>query len=226
MKNKIIKNIPNGITVSRMISSVIAPILFLTGSYGVSVGFYVYAAVSDFLDGHFAKKLNAFSELGRKLDAFSDKIFSLSLALPAIISGNLLMLLPLALETMIGVHNYKKEKSGKKVYTNRIGKFKTAALFPTMVLGLISSIIPIVNIAFIPSLIVSTTLQVKTYKSYKNDNTKEEVSDEVKIESAMGVEHEDIPIKDKIDALKKEMAFYLGLTEEKQEKTKTKERKK
>ena len=95
-----------------------------------------------------------------------------------------------------------------------------------MILGLISSIIPIVNIAFIPSLLVSTTLQVKTYKSYKNDNTKEEVSDDVKIESAMGVEHEDIPIKDKIEELKKEMAFYLGLTEEKQEKTKTKERKK
>jgi len=226
MKDKIIKNIPNGITVSRMISSLIAPILFLTGSYGISVGFYVYAAVSDFLDGHFAKKLNAFSELGRKLDAFSDKIFALSLSLPAILSGNLLMLLPLALETVIGVHNYKKEKRGQKVYTNRIGKFKTAALFPTMILGLISSIIPIVNIAFIPSLFVSTTLQLKTYKAYKNDNTNSSVSDEVKIESAMGVEHEDVPIKDKIEALKKEMAFYLGLKEEKQEKTKTRERKK
>lgn len=228
MKDKIIKNIPNGITVSRMIASIIAPILFLTGTYGLSVGFYVYAAVSDFLDGHFAKKLNAFSELGRKLDAFSDKIFALSLSLPAILSGNLLMFIPLSLETVIGLHNYKKEKRGQKVYTNRIGKFKTAALFPTMILGLISSIVPIVNIAFIPSLFISTNLQLKTYKAYQKDSEDEldQLSADVKIESAMGVEHEDIPIKEKIETLRKEMAFYLGLKEEKQENKKTKERKK
>ena len=79
MKNKIIKNIPNMITISRISASFLACIMFILGNFPVSLGFYVYAACSDAVDGYFARKLNATSELGRKLDAISDKLFVLSL---------------------------------------------------------------------------------------------------------------------------------------------------
>ena len=101
MKNKIIKNIPNMITISRISASFLACIMFILGNFPVSLGFYVYAACSDAVDGYFARKLNATSELGRKLDAISDKLFVLSLIFPSIFMGNYLMLIPLFLETKI-----------------------------------------------------------------------------------------------------------------------------
>lgn len=223
MKNKIIKNIPNAVTISRIISSAIGAILFLTGAFVPSVICYAYAAISDFLDGHLAKKLDAYSDLGRKLDALSDKLFALSLALPAILSGNILMIIPLILEAKIGFHNQKVEKSGRKVYTKRIGKFKTAALFPTMIFGLIASKSFIFSLLFIPSLICSTSLQLKTYNAYLKDEDKDE-SDEVRFQNSMGCEHEDISTKDKIKYLKKELGFYMSCQQEDSYKPKIKKR--
>ena len=78
MKNKIIKNIPNAITTSRIISSIVGAISFILGNYYLSFGTYIYGAISDFFDGLAARKLNAYSEFGRKLDAVSDKLFALS----------------------------------------------------------------------------------------------------------------------------------------------------
>ena len=56
MKNKIIKNIPNMITISRISSSFLACIMFILGNFPVSLGFYVYAACRDAVDGYFARK--------------------------------------------------------------------------------------------------------------------------------------------------------------------------
>ena len=110
MKNKIIKNIPNFITVSRIITSLLASLSFILGNFGLSIGLYIYSASSDFFDGFLARKLNAFSELGRKLDAISDKLFMLSLLLPTIILGNYLMLIPFVFESLISLNNLKKYK--------------------------------------------------------------------------------------------------------------------
>lgn len=207
MKNKIIKNIPNVITISRIIISSLGAILFLKESFILAILCYIYGAISDFLDGHAAKKLNAYSDMGRKLDGFSDKIYALAIALPAIINGNILLLLPLYMEAKIGFHNLKIEKNGNKVYTKRVGKFKTASLFPTMILGLLSSIyIPFV-IAFLPSLAYTLKLQTMTYNEYKKDEEKIE-NNEVIVDNSRGVEHDNIPIKEKLKLLKEELEFY------------------
>ncbi len=205
MSSKIIKNIPNMITISRIISSIVASILFLKGFYLVSLLSYVYGAVSDFLDGHFAKKFNAYSDLGRKLDGFSDKIYALSLGAPAVICGNLLMLIPLFLEGKIGFYNKKREKLGHKVITNRVGKFKTAMLFPTLIMGLIATVEPVFYFLMLPCLYYSTNLQIKTYNSYKL----EEKSNINNI-SNIGVEHEKMPLDKKIRILKHELEFYTN----------------
>lgn len=217
MKQKIIKNIPNSITISRIISSIAGASLFLSGLYMPSIICYIYGAISDFLDGHFAKKLNAYSDLGRKLDAVSDKIYALALSLPAILNGNLLMIIPLFMEGKIGFYNKKCEKEGKKVYTKRVGKFKTAMLFPSLIIGLIASQIPFFYLILLPFLYNTIKLQVKTYQEYKINNefnNENNIKNDVdEIISAIGCEHENIKLKDKINALKEELIFYTNYYE-------------
>ena len=99
--DKIKKNVPNIITGSRIVSSIIAPILFLNGFLTSGILLYCYGVVSDFLDGYTARKFNAYSEVGRKMDAVSDKLFALAVVIPSLILGNLYMLIPLLLEGAI-----------------------------------------------------------------------------------------------------------------------------
>ncbi len=168
MKNKIIKNIPNMITISRISSSFLACIMFILGNFPVSLGFYVYAACSDAVDGYFARKLNATSELGRKLDAISDKLFVASLIFPSIIMGNYLMLLPLVLEARISYINLKATKLTNRAITEKVGKLKTIVLFPTIILGFIATRIPSMYFALLPFLITSLKLQGKTIEASQN----------------------------------------------------------
>lgn len=168
MKNKIIKNIPNALTTSRIISSIVGAISFILGNYYLSFGTYIYGAISDFFDGFAARKLNAYSELGRKLDAVSDKLFALSLLAPSIICGNILMIIPLLYEIKIAHTNYKSEKLGFKPATIRLGKFKTAMLFPTIITGLLATIKPELYYLLGALLPITTVLQSKTATMYEN----------------------------------------------------------
>lgn len=168
MKNKIIKNIPNLLTFSRIISSVAAACVFVTGNIPLAFELYVYGAVSDFLDGFAARRLDAFSEFGRKLDALSDKIYAASLLIPSIICGNLLMILPMILELKISHINLKSQRLGFKTETQRIGKFKTAILFPTMITGLLATLSLEMQLLFWILLPISTVLQVNSITVYEN----------------------------------------------------------
>ena len=163
---KIIKNIPNMLTVSRIVSCILGALFFVTGNIPVSVGLYLYGAVSDAFDGFLARKLNATTELGKKLDPVSDKIYALSLIMPSIILGNYFMILILFLEAIIsGINIYSNHKHNK-VYTEKIGKIKTIMLFPTMITGLFSTIYPKLLLLFLPSFFISTKLQIESVKTY------------------------------------------------------------
>ena len=73
------KNIPNIITISRIISLILGFIFFIKDNIVVSLILYIYGAVSDMIDGYLARKLDAYSKMGQYLDAISDKLYFLSL---------------------------------------------------------------------------------------------------------------------------------------------------
>ena len=193
---KIINNIPNAITISRIISCIIGAILFTMGNFIPSVCFYIYGAISDAFDGLLARKLNAVSEFGKKLDPISDKIYALSLMLPAIILKNYFMILPLIFEGIISGINVYAETQYKKTYTENIGKIKTILLFPTMILGLLATFYPNLFLIFIPSLFVTLKYQVKSIEVYTNQlnefknekNKQSKIKFEQKKESEIKVE--------------------------------------
>jgi CDP-diacylglycerol--glycerol-3-phosphate 3-phosphatidyltransferase len=67
-------NVPNSLTVSRLVLAVAVYALIGAGAYGWALGLFLIAAATDALDGYFARLLNQESPLGRQLDPLIDKV--------------------------------------------------------------------------------------------------------------------------------------------------------
>lgn len=77
------KNVPNIITMSRVILTPIMILFFLlplSGGVGyfIAAGIFIVGSFSDALDGHLARKYNLVSNLGKMLDAIADKFIQTS----------------------------------------------------------------------------------------------------------------------------------------------------
>lgn len=135
---KLKRNIPNIITISRIVSLILGFVFFIKNKIILSLIFYIYGAVSDAFDGYFARKLSAYSKFGQYLDAISDKLYFLSLIIILLMYKYYLIVIPLIIESIISVINYLILKKNKKVFTERVGKFKTTLLIIDLILGIIS----------------------------------------------------------------------------------------
>ena len=84
-----IKNLPNFISIYRLVTIPVVAWLMLEGIYFYAAIFTFLIAISDFLDGLIARYLKVESELGSYLDAIADKAFVISIF---IVIGNLELL--------------------------------------------------------------------------------------------------------------------------------------
>lgn len=169
-KGKRIKQIPNLLTLSRVGFALIIPPLAISGNLVTAAILTIGAALTDAVDGHVARKLNAVSEFGKNLDPVCDKIFAGLLLLPLI--GNVSPLLSLglcanvALEVGIAGVNLKSKAKENVPRTSILGKIKTgflsaliASLYVSFSYQAMASIIP-----FIYTL--ATGIQVGTLIDY------------------------------------------------------------
>ncbi len=70
-------NVPNKLTILRIILGIIVPILMLYGDFNgriLAAILFVIAGVTDYLDGWYARKYNLITKLGKILDPIADKI--------------------------------------------------------------------------------------------------------------------------------------------------------
>ncbi len=67
-------NVPNSLTVARLALSVAVFLLISAGAYAWALGVFILAAITDALDGYFARLLNQGTPLGRQLDPLVDKV--------------------------------------------------------------------------------------------------------------------------------------------------------
>lgn len=175
---KLKRNIPNIITISRIVSLILGFVFFIKNKIILSLIFYIYGAVSDALDGYFARKLSAYSKFGQYLDAVSDKLYFLSLIIILLIYKYYLIVIPLIIELIISVINYLILKKNKKVFTERVGKFKTTLLIIDLILGIIS--IKIKEIIYLHIIILLLVLYfefqtVFAYINQLNNKSKEKI---------------------------------------------------
>ena len=174
-KDTFYKQIPNLLTVSRVIGMIPVSLLLLTGN--VIPGLFVLGLVmsTDFFDGKIARKYNLTSKFGADLDAVSDKIMALGLMLPLVLVDPVLIF-NIILEGMISYTNVKGRLNGLDNKTIYIGKVKTCFLSVTLFLGYLSKFVPLFKKIFTLFSIFTAITQIKTcydyFKSIFNKNDK------------------------------------------------------
>ncbi len=87
--------LPNALTIARILAAVIAAICVLAGQPGVALAAFLFAALSDFLDGWAARALDAASAFGAWLDPIADKLLvALVLSAMALSGGGWMLIAP------------------------------------------------------------------------------------------------------------------------------------
>lgn len=230
-KGKRHRQIPNILTALRLLSPCLILPAAATGNIPLTIGLAVGFGLTDVADGFIAKNWHLTSELGKDLDAITDKVFAGTLLLASSIL-NPILLVNLALEGAIAGINIKQKLSGNETESTKIGKFKTWFVFGLGGLGLVAPLLGAP--ALLPILSgVTAAMQSFTIASYvsKYNKTKQPqqkpkqqvtqtsiIEEEKKIESeevkTNNYEHTnqnispEISLDDKMNALKEMSDFF------------------
>lgn len=176
------KQIPNLLTLGRMLSPLVIIPSALTGHQEEAIKLSLFFGLTDLVDGYIARNWNLTSKLGADLDALTDKLFAGTLLLTGAIS-NPILLTNTGLEMLIAGVNLRQKFSGKKSGSTIMGKIKTGSVFALGGLGVIAGQNQELNKFVIPLSIATTVLQTMTLASYvkkynANSETEELTSNE------------------------------------------------
>ena len=148
-------NLPNKITVLRLILTVVIILLLcvpfaLFGfnfpkfdvngvtmelNYIIAGVIFIIASLTDFLDGHIARKYNLVTNTGKMLDAIADKVLVNPILILLAANGFIPVIIPVIYVTrdiVVDAIKMQAASKGKVVAAIKSGKFKTA----TMMVGL------------------------------------------------------------------------------------------
>ena len=144
-------NLPNKLTVSRVVMAILIIIILLGGDYTVSLfgfeipklfvneeivvdlkyiiaGFlFILASLTDFLDGYIARKYNLVTDFGKLVDAIADKILVNSVLIILAAQGFIHPIIPVVVIIRDSVVNSIKmlaASKGKVVAAIKSGKIK------------------------------------------------------------------------------------------------------
>lgn len=149
-------NLPNKLTIGRIIASVVILILLVFPWHQVGVEFpeylikgrilidlryiiagvvFVLASLTDFLDGYIARKYNLVTDFGKVMDAIADKILVNGLLIILAYNGFISVIVPVIIitrDTFTDAFKMACGQKGKVVPASMAGKVKTA----TMMVGI------------------------------------------------------------------------------------------
>ncbi len=176
-------NLPNKITVSRIILAIMILILLIFPWYQVGVEFpkyliaqdiivdlkyiiaailFIIASVTDFLDGHIARKNNLVTDFGKVMDAIADKVLVNGLLVILAYNGFISIIVPVVIITRdIFVDSIKMIAGEKKgaVGASMLGKLKTIFMMVGLSLVLVYNLpFEIWNIRIADILILTATI--------------------------------------------------------------------
>ncbi len=128
------KNVPNALSISRIVLTPILLVLLFSGTLLGQVGalvLFILAALSDYLDGKLARSYGVRSRLGQFLDPFADKVLvlgtfiALSVMLPALVPWWAVALIALRDVAVTGLRMWV-EAQGRTLRTIPMAKAKTS----------------------------------------------------------------------------------------------------
>lgn len=156
-------NLPNKLTIFRIILSFIIIIILLCSEYiGSMFGFrfprlfinemivvdtkyfvagflFIIASITDFLDGYIARKYNMVTDFGKFIDAIADKILVNSVLIILASQGFIHPIIPVVLIVRDSIVNSVRmiaAKNNKVIAAIQMGKIKTACLMVGIILTL------------------------------------------------------------------------------------------
>ena len=156
-KGKGVMNLPNKLTISRMVMIPVFIALFyvrFTGHYFVALAVFAIACLTDLFDGKIARKYNLVTNLGKFLDPIADKVLVLSalvvmLTVPelftvglgdwALIVAGCGVALILAREIIVSGFRMVAASSGMVIAADIFGKYKTTTQDIAIVILLIGA---------------------------------------------------------------------------------------
>lgn len=132
-KNARKKQIANYLTFSRLLAPFIIIPVVLNNNFYLALILTSLFALTDTLDGYFARKYKIISDFGKDLDTVIDKVFATSLLIPLTINKPILLINVLG-EVLISIVGIKAKLDHKNTYSSIIGKLKTTLLSITIAL--------------------------------------------------------------------------------------------
>lgn len=151
-------NLPNKLTMLRLILSVVMVIILLFPFYAINITFktyvvnelivvdsryviagiiFVVASFTDFLDGYIARKYNLVTDFGKFTDAIADKILVNSALVILATQGMINPVIPviiIARDTVVDAIRMLAASNNKVIAAGNIGKIKTATLMVALTL--------------------------------------------------------------------------------------------
>lgn len=194
---KVNKELPNNLTKLRIVLSIIIIVLMLFPFDMINVSIpkylingniiidlklvicavlFVVASITDFLDGHIARKYNLVSNYGKVMDAIADKILVNGLLIILTGQGYISPVIPVIIilrDTITNTFKMIAGNNGDVVGAIKTGKFKTAFLMIGITLKLIGNFpMGLFNIALDDFCLITATILaiisgVEYYNLYK-----------------------------------------------------------
>ena len=191
-------NLPNKITVSRIILSIVVLIIMVFPFY--QVGFewptymvagrievdlkyiicgilFIIASVTDFLDGYLARKHNLVTDFGKVMDAIADKILVNGILIALACDGFISVIIPVIIitrDTIVDSIKMVAGQSGHAVGASIAGKVKTICMMTGVSLMMLYNL-PFeligINVAY-ALIILATILSVISGVQYFYNNKK------------------------------------------------------
>lgn len=191
-------NLPNKITISRIILSVITLILLMMpwhqlgidfptftvagkviidSKYLVAGVFFVIASVTDFLDGYLARSRNLVTDFGKVMDAIADKILVNGVLIILACQGFISVLVPVIIitrDTFVDSIKMASGNKGKVVAASILGKLKTICMMVGVSLMFFYNLpfelvgVPVADILIIAACILSVVSGCQYYYNAKD----------------------------------------------------------
>lgn len=190
-------NLPNRITVGRMVISVAVLILLLlpwnqlgvnfpvytiNGNIIVSLkiliagGLFVIGSVTDFLDGHIARSRGIVTDFGKVMDAIADKILVNGVLVILAYEGMISIIIPVVIitrDTIVDSCKMISGNKGKVVAASIMGKLKTICMMVGLSLTMFYNLpfemfgIPVARVLLILATILSVVSGIQYFNNSK-----------------------------------------------------------
>lgn len=165
------QNIPNALTYFRVVILpffIAAYYLPAPANWWVMFALFALASISDFFDGHLARKWNAYSDVGRALDPVADKL-QVAVALLVLLLEDRAHIAAVAIILCreLWVAGLREALAGRSVvHVSKLAKWKTTSQMVAITILLLASFLPYALTAGTVILWVSVGLTLITGYGY------------------------------------------------------------